>query len=138
MASISKTFKTELLAYILADATVAGLIGTRLFALRAEQNATTPFVVWQDISGEGIYAHDGPTGLRTFRIQFSIYAPTVTQTEDVAAAIVNRIDGYSGVLNSAVRIGFTFFDNDVSFDHELDSEGLRQRSIDFRFMASAP
>lgn len=138
MADISKVFKTQLIAYLLADTALAALISTRLYATRAAQGATVPYVVWQDVSGEGNYAHDGPTGLMTFRIQFSIFALTITAVEDVSAAIVNRIDGYSGVLGSAVRIGFTFFDNSITFDRELDSESLRQKSIDFRFMASAP
>lgn len=136
MASIGKAFATELVAYLLADAALAALIGNRLWATRAAQHSETPYVVWQTIYGTEEYAHDGATGLEERRVQFNIFADTVSETESVRDAIKDRIAGFVGALGATVRVGHCFFDNDVDLDAGTSAD-LRQKTIDFRFMASA-
>lgn len=133
MAQFGKNFKAEMVAFALADATIAAKIGNRLWAVRAAQATTVPYVVWQTISGIPTYAHDGPTGNEEIRIQFSIFAADVATCEDIRDAFRNRFDGYKGNWTT-IRIGYCFSDNDV--DSAADTAELRQKSIDFRFMAS--
>lgn len=136
MPSIGKAFKTELVAFLLAHPALAALIDNRLWATRAPQKVDAPYVVWQTVSGFESYAHDGPTGLEEGRVQFNIFADTVSACEEIRDAIKDRIAGMNGALGATVRVGFCFFDNDIDQDAGPSTD-LRQKTIDFRFMASA-
>src|SRR5690606_28251279 len=111
------------------------LIGNRLYSIKAEQNATAPYVVSQTVSGSEEYTHDKLAGIEEGRIQFNIFATTAGACEQIRDAIKNRIGGFSGALGATVRVGHCFFDNDIDSDN--DTAALRQKTIDFRFMASA-
>ena len=119
--------------FLLADSRLVAKISDRFWAMRSPQSERSAYVVWQNISGSDIFAHDGPTQNEEFRLQFSIFAPTAQETYEIRDIIKDRINGISGVLVD-VRIGFCFFDNDI--DGIADEAGLIQKTIDFRVSAA--
>jgi len=133
MASLGATFKTEMVSSLLTYAPLYALIGNRLYALRAAQNPTTPYVVWQTVSAGSQHAHSGPTGMEEQRIQFSIFSATSASCEAIRDAIKDRFDGFKGTISGLVRCESCFFDNEIDIDPEL-ATNLKQKVIDFRFM----
>lgn len=132
--AIGRKFKEQLVAYVLADPLIEEKIATRLYSVRGDQSGPVPYVVYQTVSGGQGHAHDGATGLEEFRVQFSIFAKTSLECDDLRDLIKDRLDGFSGVWVD-VRVGYCFFDNDI--DGIADTANLKQKTIDFRFMASA-
>lgn len=132
--SNGKSLKSGLVAYVLADPTVSGLISNRLYAKRASQNNPAPYIVWSTVSADETAAHDGPTGLEEFRIQFSIYAETISDSESVRDALKDRINGFSGSMG-LVTVGSCFFKNEI--DLHDDTVGLKHKVVDFNISLNA-
>lgn len=79
-------------AYLLADATVSGLIGTRFTPLAEAQRQARPYAVYQRISTEIIRSLKANSGLRWARVQVDCYGDTYASAKAVAHAISERID----------------------------------------------
>jgi len=96
-------------ARLIGDATLTGLIGTRIYPGKAPQDPTLPYVVYHRISTTRTPTLNGPTLVPETRIQLDIIATSQASAELVATAIRNRIDGYTGtsasvsVLSSVVE-----------------------------------
>lgn len=88
------TLETDLRTYILADATVAGLIAARLYPDKLPQNATLPAVVYQEVSSVPIdHVHGAEGRLMRSRYQFTVWASTRAVAKSIDEAIRVRIDG---------------------------------------------
>lgn len=86
-------------AYLLADPTIAGLIGTRVYPAPPPQNATYPLITLQLIS-DVQYPHlrqRGP-GMADPRFQIDMWATTKAAMRTLARAVQTRLQGFSGVL----------------------------------------
>lgn len=134
MASTAK-MKIDLRAYLLADTAITALIAQRLYAVHveAELAPAMPYVVMGTTGGSGNYAHDGATGNDDVRVQFSIYASTSAELEQVRDAIKDRMDILGGTQQGNTVFGHVFFDNDVD-TYESESTRLKSKAIDFRLM----
>ena len=129
--SSARLFTGELRTYLLADTTLSGLILDRIYSVLASQAPILPCVVWQTISSSEDSAHDGPTGLEQYRIQFSIYSLSQIEGASIRDAIKNRINGFTGAMG-VVSIGTCFFDNES--DSYEETSDLYSKIIDFKFM----
>lgn len=123
------TTLADIRTFILADATVTSLIGTRMYPLTVPQNGTMPAVTYQVISGSRGYVFRAPAGMARHRIQFDCYATTYTSAESVAAAIRNRLSGYMGNAGTGA-IEAAMFDTERDF-YEADV-ALYRRSVDYQ------
>jgi hypothetical protein len=94
------TLETELRAYTLADATVAGLVGTRMYPQKLPQNPTLPALVYQRIDTRREHAHDGPDQLPRPRMQIAAWASSSATAWDVVNAVRERLDGYRGAMGA--------------------------------------
>jgi len=102
--------------YLLSNATsVTDICGTRIYPELAEQEAPTPFVVYEVISVDPDDTNDGPAKLDEVTIDITAVADVYDTCADLASAIraaIDRIRGtYNGVNVDSVQYSTT--DTDV-------------------------
>ena len=119
---------SDLRTFLLADATLGGLIGTRLYPLKLPQDPTVPAMTFQWISGQRAHAADGAVGLASPRVQFDCWAETYLEVEAVFEALRKRLDGFRGTAGAS-RVQGAFFETERD-DYE-DEARLYRRSADF-------
>ena len=71
----------------------------RVYAMRAVQNATAPFVVFQRTSSDRWRSVNAPSGIAQARIQVDVYAETYYEAKDMAASIEAVLDGLRDQVN---------------------------------------
>ena len=82
-----------------ANSGVTDLVGTRIFPEIAEQEAATPFIVYQLLSVDPEDTHDGPSKLDEVRFEFLCYADTYDTAADVGVKVRAALDRVSGTYN---------------------------------------
>ena len=102
--------------YLLSNATsVTDICGTRIYPELAEQEAPTPFVVYEVISVDPDDTNDGPAKLDEVTVDITAVADVYDTCADLASAIraaIDRIRGtYNGVNVDSVQYNTT--DTDV-------------------------
>lgn len=75
------------------DATVAGLVGTRIYPLHMPQGVPMPAVVYQRISTTPINSLDGDTGVDAVRMQVSCWAATYLASRALSDAVRAAVTG---------------------------------------------
>lgn len=108
-------------AYILADATVAGLIGTRLYPIKVPQAGTFPAATMQKIT-EPRFGHlRGGGALAAPRYQIDAWTrESFTGSQALAKAIRDRISGFAGVLEDSTESPATSYLVKIRFDDSRD------------------
>ncbi len=95
-----KDVRPALREFLLADAGIAAIVGTRVYPIKIPQGIKLASIVYSRISGAGDYHHGGPSGLAMPRYQIDAWAPTGDAATILANLIKDRIDGYRGVMGS--------------------------------------
>jgi hypothetical protein len=94
--------------YLKNDVAVAALIDNRLYPVVIPQDVDKPAAAFQRISRAGEHTHDiGPDGWATVRMQYTCQAATVLAAKNVAAAIREALDGFSGDMEGMTIGGCT-------------------------------
>lgn len=88
---------------LLADATVAGLVGTRVYPRYLPQGGALPAIALHLISGVPDQASSGPTGPIERRVQVDCWAERYAAAASLAKAVRDRLDGLNGTFS-----GITF------------------------------
>lgn len=89
-------------AFLLADAGVAALVGTRVYPNFEPQDAALPAVAYQAIGGpSGEIGHNREREFRQLRIMYTVTAATYASAKAVAAAIRTALWGYRGTLSGS-------------------------------------
>ena len=107
-----------------ANSGVTDLVGTRIFPEIAEQEAATPFIIFQLQSVAPEDTHDGPSKLDEVRFEFLCYADTYEKAAEVAVKVRAALDRVSGTYNG-VNVESVQF-NDVDIDIEYDPRRYSQ------------
>jgi len=94
------SIETELRTKLLADSTISGLIGTRVYPIVAPQNPIYPFIVYQRISGERYYHLTAAAGRAHPRIRFDVYSNTYLGMKAVADAVRQDLSKFIGTLTT--------------------------------------
>lgn len=118
----------DLRTFLLADATLSGLIGTRLYPLKMPQKPTYPAITYQWVTGQRVHSTDGASGLAGPRVQFDCWAETYLAMESVFEALRLRLDGYQGAAGTT-KVQGAFFDNER--DLYEDKVEIYRRSVDY-------
>lgn len=92
MTTIAEGLRT----LVLADATVAGLIGTRMFPVILPQNPTLPAITYQYLSGRSVVSNDGASGLAESTFQIDCWGATYASTDELYEAVRDRLIAYKG------------------------------------------
>lgn len=124
--------------FLLADATIAGLIGTRVYPAPPPQNATYPLITTQRIS-DTQFPHlrqRGP-GLAEPRYQIDAWATTKAGVDALASAIQHRLQGFTGVLTDTTvsppvshRVWMRLETDQDAFEGDVNG-GFWRRSADY-------
>ena len=107
-----------------ANSGVTDIVGTRIFPEIAEQEAVTPFVIYQLQSVAPEDTHDGPSKLDEVRFEFLCYADSYNAAADLGVAVRAALDRVSGTYNG-VNVESVQF-NDVDVDIEYDPRRYSQ------------
>lgn len=117
------------------DATVAALVGTRIYPAIAPQSTVTPYIVYQRIATQHLHTMDGIAGLAETTIQIDCYASTYGAVKALADAVRLALDGYTGTpVGDGTVIGGILLDNtnDNPESPQTGLETILQRvSMDF-------
>lgn len=118
---------------LLADATVAAAVGTRIYPVAAPQGATMPHIVYQRISGPRVHSHDG-SDLAHPRFQFACNAATYAAAKALANAVREELDG-THVTQSGVRIDRIQVQNEMDVFNKSQSQAADTFSTLVDFVA---
>ena len=97
---------------------VTDLVSTRIFPEIAEQEAVTPFIVYQLQSVAPEDTHDGPSKLDEVRFEFICYADTYDQAADVGVKVRAALDRVSGTYNGVNVESVQFNDVDINIEYD--------------------
>lgn len=131
-ASIGELLKD----YLLADATVSGLIGTRVYPFRLPQKPTLPAVVYTKISGVRVEQLNAAPSAAEPRYQVDAWASSVTSAQEVSQAVRRRLEGFSGQWASntsptlSVGVAVRLINEWESFEEDING-GLCRCSADY-------
>lgn len=101
-----------------ANSGVTDLVGTRIFPEIAEQEAATPFIVYQLLSVDPEDTHDGPSKLDEVRFEFLCYADTYDTAADVGVKVRAALDRVSGTYNGVNVESVQFNDVDIEIEYQ--------------------
>lgn len=100
----------DLRTYLLADSTIEGLVGDRIYPIRAPELGVQSHVTYQVISDVPVgRPSGGPPHVHAVRIQFDVYAQAEDSVDGYAAArtllaaLAARMDGKRGSLGSGLE-----------------------------------
>lgn len=97
---------------------VTDIVGTRIFPEIAEQEAVTPFVIYQLQSVAPEDTHDGPSKLDEVRFEFLCYADSYNEAADLGVAVRGALDRVSGTYNGVNVESVQFNDVDVEIEYD--------------------
>ena len=101
-----------------ANSGVTDIVGTRIFPEIAEQEAVTPFVIYQLQSVAPEDTHDGPSKLDEVRFEFLCYADSYNAAADLGVAVRAALDRVSGTYNGVNVESVQFNDVDVEIEYD--------------------
>lgn len=97
---------------------VTDIIGTSIYPLVMSADVVLPAIVYQQISGQRDQVMAGPSGLASPRFQITCWADTYKKADELADAVRQTLDGYSGIVESVVIQAIHLLD-------EADMPGIR-------------
>lgn len=116
-------------ARLVSDATITGLVGTRVYPGKAPQDVTLPYVVYSRISTTRTPTLNGPTNVPETRIQLDVIANSQASAEQVATALRNRLDGFTGV-SASVAVLSSVVEDEQDLSEAIDgSDSLYYRVV---------
>jgi hypothetical protein len=101
----------DLIAYLLASATITALTGTRITPAAASQGAALPYVTVEAITRGPLYADDGAVGLTQDRVQIDCWATTFSGARALADAVIARLSAVRDVVQGATTFVYMLIDN---------------------------
>jgi hypothetical protein len=91
------------LYYILAnDATIAGLVSTKIYPNHIPQSATAPMIVYVQITGDRDHVLGSATGYVKATFQLNLWDDDYSGARTLANAVRNLLDDYSGIVGTVV------------------------------------
>lgn len=82
------------------DVAVTGVCGLNIYPDIAPQNVQYPFIVYTIINSTPIDFKDGQSNLEEITLQLDVYTNNYETTQTLSNAVRNRLDRFSGTLNS--------------------------------------
>ena len=104
-----------------SDATLAALVGLRIYPLVRPQNATLPAITYQRISAPRTTSHSGDSNLSNPRYQFNCWSYSYLEARSMAERLVAIFNGKRGMMPG---VQASFIDNDQD-DYTPDVQEYR-------------
>jgi len=114
-----------LYALLSADATITGLVSTRIYPILAPQNAALPYVTYQVAASRHVHSLDGSSGLAFASVQINCNAASYSVAKAIAEAVRQELQGYAGtpVVDGTEITG-------VIWDSDIDSPDVPQTATE--------
>ncbi len=110
----------------------------RVYAMRAPQNATEPFCVFQETNKNVWRSINNPSEIAQANIQVDVYARTLYDAKERALTIEGLLDGYRGTVSygtnspqDTLRIAGISLQSAVDIFDQTEEPFLYRRSMDF-------
>jgi len=88
--------RVGLRAYLLDDAAIAAIVGTRIYPIVLPQGQVQTSIVYTRVSGIGDNHMEGPSGLSRPRFQVDCWSQSIDTASQLANLVKERIDGFRG------------------------------------------
>lgn len=112
------TLDEDLRAFILANSSIAAIIGTRLNPLRIEQNATLPASAYELEIAKSIDANDGPTGLYQSLLTITCVGEKYGDVVNLSWLMSQALNNFQGSMgNTEIKL-MTYDGSTPDFDEE--------------------
>ena len=98
--SLQESPETFVYARLLADATVSGYLGTKVFPVMAPMGTSLPHATYQRIGVSREPSLNGPTGEPVVTVHVTTFASSYYDLKQIARAIRLAIDGYTGIYGN--------------------------------------
>jgi hypothetical protein len=82
------------------DVAVTGVCGLNIYPDIAPQNVQYPFIVYTIINSTPVDFKDGQSNLEEITLQLDVYTNNYETTQTLSNAVRNRLDRFTGTLNS--------------------------------------
>lgn len=112
--------------FLLADASIAAAVGTRVYPIALPQKPTLPAIRYNTISSFETSSTPGVRGLIRPRIQFDSYGTTYAAARALAELLRDRLSNYRGAAGSATVQGAFFVNESEVFDPEQKAYKVMQ------------
>jgi hypothetical protein len=98
--SLQESPETFLYARLIANATVASYVASRIYPVLAPMGTAMPLVVYQRTGVSREPALNGPTGSPIISVQLTTYGTSYIDLKQIARAIRLSVDGYVGTYGN--------------------------------------
>jgi hypothetical protein len=122
--------ESGLTSRLLADTTLAALIGTSIYPVLLPEGTSTA-VTYRVISKVPDYSLTSALGMVKARIEFNAWAATYAAAKAIEEAIRLSLDGYAGALPNGVIVANILRDNGAIDGFDQDTR-LYRVQIDYR------
>lgn len=96
------TLRADLRAFLVADATLAGLVGSRVYHDQAPQGTARPFLTLRRSYVDHVDHLGAATDLTRQDYEVMVWADSPTAREAVSEAVRSRLDRAEGTIGSTV------------------------------------
>lgn len=120
----------EIKTLLLADVTVAGLVGTAIYDGVLPRGFTLPAVVYHIVSAPSGYDFAGVSDPSEVKLQFDYYGDTAAQVYAVQCAVKAVLQNLRGTLSGhRVLASFWNFDQDMPYEPTINKVAVGFRSL---------
>lgn len=112
-----------IVARLEAHAGVAGLVVDRIYPLEAPQDAETPYIVYQRISGVPVSNLAEDTNITDARYQLYAFSEVYGDSVDVTIQMKAALQRYKGTVASVVILDVMINDNPDLLGNDTDLHG---------------
>jgi hypothetical protein len=134
--SLQESPETFLYARLIANATVAGYVGSRIYPTLAPMGSAMPHITYQRIAVSREPALNGPTGSPVITVQITIFGTSYIDLKQIARAVRLSVDGYTGTYGNVTiqRTNLTSEADgaEMPADDQMLPFHYVQQSFDFR------
>lgn len=133
-------FSDGLFHYVTNDAGVKALLGaTRadgtkgMFPMLAPEEATLPFIVYQQVSAEQVISFQGVNRFQGSKYRFSCYGDTYRKSNLLALALKNALDGLMTTFNDGSEVQGAWRSNEMDDSEPIPHGTIFASHIDYDF-----
>jgi hypothetical protein len=101
---------------------VAAIVSARIYPLFAPEQAAMPFLVYQQVSRQPTYTHDGRNQYNVSRVQITCVASTPAGARSLSDAVVAAMPFAGGTYDSTVIQGAELLDERDDVPGDMDGD----------------
>lgn len=98
---------------LVADASVAAIMGSRIYPVLAPATAALPFATWRRQAVIRESTLSGPAGMVTVTLALELYAETYETVRELADACRAKLDGWGSAVASSISVRHVALQNEA-------------------------